>query len=703
MAWGGRKSDAVLALFVVAIAAMLVVPLPTPLLDVLLVLNLSFSVLLLLVGLYMPNALALLSFPSILLLTTLFRLGLNVASTRLILSAGEAGRVIESFGTFLVRGEIVVGIIIFCIITIVNFIVIARGASRVSEVAARFALDALPGKQMAIDADVRSGLLSHDEARVRRDDLRKESQLYGSMDGAMKFVQGDAIAGFFIIFTNIVGGIYMGIHQGMSFADAVQTYTVLTVGDGLVNQIPSLLISICAGIVVTRVSSGENTTLGMDVGTQLFASPATVGVAGMIIFIVGALPGLPKVPFFGVGFVMLATAYLIRRSRARYAPVTGTPLRLEFSGTSAAGLLGGGLHEDDSDDDSLLTIGLDSSVLFKLFKQNQPRYQAWWSEFRADFQNELGLRLPDLRVVPREFSQPASFDLEVNGTEVQSGTILLDHVLVEMHPNVAEALGLRVTEEVAHPVSGQLVFWAAQSASLRRITDAGAIRTFDFMEYIALRAAAFFSLHPDDLVSLSDVHSNLKQLEKRYPGLVSDVLAKHFVSPPRLTELLQALVRSGVSIRDFKQIVESVAAYCAANNLSLESDDDVDMPDLVAAVRQSRRRQVISSVLSGRRTLKVVTLSAEVEAKLEAGEITENASALTIEPADAAYLLGRLRALVDPISARGLSPLCVLCGALLRAKVSALLAGTDMSLRVLSFEELEPMVSLEAIGVWSEA
>jgi type III secretory pathway component EscV len=247
-----RNSDAALAIFVVAVAAMLLIPLPTSLLDLLLAINLSFSLLLLLVGLYIPNALALLAFPALLLLTTLFRLSLNVASTRLILSNGYAGEVIQSFGDFLIAGDPVIGGVIFTIITIVNFIVITRGAGRVSEVSARFALDALPGKQMAIDADLRAGIISAEEACRKREDLRKESQLYGAMDGAMKFVQGDAIAGIFIIFTNILGGLYVGVLRGeMSFSEAVSTYTVLTVGDGLVSQVPALLISICAGIVVT--------------------------------------------------------------------------------------------------------------------------------------------------------------------------------------------------------------------------------------------------------------------------------------------------------------------------------------------------------------------------------------------------------------------------------------------------------------------
>ena len=255
-----RFSDLALVAFVVATTALLVVPLPTPILDLLLVCNISFSILLLLVGLYIPNAQALFAFPTVLLLSTLFRLGLNVASSRLILSQGDAGRVIEAFGTFLIGGEILVGVIVFTIITIVNFIVISKGAGRVSEVAARFSLDALPGKQIAIDNDARAGLISAEEAKTKRDNLTREGQLYGSMDGAMNFVQGDAIAGFFIIVANIVGGIILGLFSGMGIGDAVQTYTILTVGDGLVTQIPSLLTSICAGIVVTRVGSSDTAT-----------------------------------------------------------------------------------------------------------------------------------------------------------------------------------------------------------------------------------------------------------------------------------------------------------------------------------------------------------------------------------------------------------------------------------------------------------
>ena len=304
-------SDVFVAVFVLCIALLLLVPLPTMLLDFLIAFNIGFSLLLLLIGLSLQNALSLLTFPTLLLLSTLFRLSLNVASTRLILSEGEAGDVIRSFGTFLISGKLAVGLIIFLIITVVNFIVIARGASRVSEVSARFVLDSLPGKQMAIDSELRMGTISAEEAKLKREELRKESQLFGSMDGAVKFVQGDAIAGIFITFVNIFGGMYLGIKNGLSFEDAVQTYTMLTVGDGLVTQIPALFISICAGIIVTRVSSGKDSTLGSDLFSQVLKNKKIIYFVSFAILIFGTLPGLPFLPFLLTSLLLIAAGYFI--------------------------------------------------------------------------------------------------------------------------------------------------------------------------------------------------------------------------------------------------------------------------------------------------------------------------------------------------------------------------------------------------------
>ncbi|MFM1849160.1 MAG: hypothetical protein RL417_2634 [Pseudomonadota bacterium] len=694
-----RRSDLILALFVVAITAMLLVPLPTPLLDVLLAANISFALLLLLVGLYMPNALALLAFPSLLLLTTLFRLALNVASTRLILSQGDAGRVIEAFGTFLIRGEVVVGVIIFTIITVVNFIVIARGASRVSEVAARFALDALPGKQMAIDSDLRAGLLRPEEAQRRREDLRKESQLYGAMDGAMKFVQGDVVAGFFIILTNIVGGLYLGMSGGMGFSDAVQTYTVLTVGDGLVTQIPALLISICAGIVVTRVSSGENTTLGTDVGSQLFTRPGTVLFSGAVLFVIAALPGVPTLPFLLVGLSFVAAAFVL----ARRNNGVGGGVSSAASDSTPLALVGGrgAIAELEGPDEGRILMVLDGAVLSRLYRGAAERCTGWWRELQADFYADVGIRLPELVVSADERMIAGGYRIVVNGTTVEEGVIPLDVVLIEVSPDSADVLGLEVVEEVEHPLTGQRVFWARQTGATKAIADAANLRFVDFFGFLALRTAAFLQQNPEEIFTLTEMHALLKMVEGRHPGLLADVFKRNFVNVARFTEIFQELVREGVNVREYRQIIEAIATYCSRYS-SLE-EDEFDLHEVVAFVRVARRRQFVSLLLSPRRTLRVVTLDGRLERLLESAAVDAPELPLAIEPDALERFAAELDALVGPVRQRGLLPIAVLCSRELRHKVLSFMRTSNRRVKVVTFEELDPAIGIEPVGVWGAA
>ncbi|MBX7144321.1 MAG: flagellar biosynthesis protein FlhA [Oligoflexia bacterium] len=696
-----RRSDIILALVVVAITAMLLVPLPTVLLDFLLAANISFALLLLLVGLYMPNALALLAFPSILLLTTLFRLALNIASTRLILSDGNAGRVIEAFGTFLIRGEILVGIIIFTIITIVNFIVIARGSARVSEVAARFALDSLPGKQMAIDADLRAGLLSAEQAQQRRDDLRKESQLYGSMDGAMKFVQGDAIAGLFIIVINIVAGIYLGVAGGMSFSDAAQTYTVLTVGDGLVSQIPALLISVCAGIVVTRVSSGENTTLGSDVGVQLLQRPGALIFAGCLAALISLLPGLPTAPFLLMGTLLILGGLWMQRTRGQF--VNEFAVRREQLPSAVGGLLGftpSSLDDRQSVEGAVL-LHLDAAMLYRLYKMNAPRYRAWWADLQADFYHEHGIRLPELRVLSDDQCAPSRYAFVVGDAVAGTGAVLLDAMVVEVNPEQAAVLGLEVISEVEHPLSGERVFWAAQSPSLRKILEAGNIRAFDFFEFIALHIAAFYQQHPEEVLSLTDVHGMLKALEKKYPGLIADALNREYMTLSRLTDVLQELIRQGVGIRDFKSVVESVAAYCSSFGARLGAEDGFDVHDVVAFVRLARKRHILARLKTTRGSLKVVTLNEEAEQVLARASLDSASGGLGLSAEDFESLRRGLRAVLDPLRQHGLAPIAVLASPDVRSRIVTFLRAGQSSLPVLSFAELDTSVRIENVAQWA--
>lgn len=690
---GLRKySDLFLVLFVVSVAAMLLVPLPTVLLDLLLTVNIAFSLLLLLVGLYLPNALALLSFPSLLLLSTLFRLSLNVASTRLILSRGDAGRVIEAFGTFLVQGQVAVGVIIFTIITIVNFIVIARGAGRVSEVAARFALDALPGKQMAIDADLRAGLLTAVDAQARREDLRRESQFYGAMDGSMKFVQGDAIAGFFIILTNIIGGIYIGVSNGLSFAEAVGSYTVLTVGDGLVTQIPALLISICAGIVVTRVSSKENATLSFDLAAQLFRRPATVFLAGVLLLIIAALPGLPFLPFVAVGALFIGLSWALQRKGEEQ--IHTESLREIPAARASLALPGAGIASIDAADSSLV-IALDSAVLFRLHRSSQERFWSWWRELHLGMFQELGLKLPDPLIVADERSATAHYAVLVGGSEVLSGAVPLDSVLVEVNPEQADVFGFEVRSEAEHPLDGSRVFWAQDSLALRKVAQAAEIRVLEFMEYICLRIAAFYRSHPEEVLTMADVHSELKELDRKFPGLIEDSIDRRFLTISRLTEILQELVRHGIGVRDVRQIVELVASYCSTYAKSELEPGDFDLQEIVSYIRAARRRQLVSRCLSERRTLRVLTLSDGIE------EALHFSGSDALEEADHARSLRQaLHGVLEPLKGKGRFPVVILCKSEFRERLMRLLRAFNANLPVLAFDELDPLTQVEKVGVW---
>lgn len=691
---GSRIGDIVLAILVVAITAMLVVPLPTMLIDVLIVLNLSIALLLLLVGLYMPNSLALLSFPTLLLLTTLFRLSLNVASARLILSQADAGEVIHAFGTFLIRGEVVVGIIIFTIVTIVNFIVIAKGSARVSEVSARFVLDALPGKQMTIDSDLRAGFISPETARQKREELRKESQLFGAMDGAMKFVQGDAVAGIFIIITNIIGGIYQGFSSGMEMGDAIQTYTVLTVGDGLVSQIPALLISICAGIVVTRVASSDYATLGSDISVQLFSKPSTIFFSGGVLMLVGLLPYIPFLPFFGVGAALVITGFLVQRRAA-------APEASENYGTIPyvqPRALGMAMDHEESGD--AVSIELDAAVLFRLYKMNTAHATSWWRELSSDFEQICGVHLPPLEVLPGQFLGAAGYSVTYRGMSIDVGSVYLDQVLVDLHPRHAAALGLEVIHPADHPITGAVVFWTYQSPLLRRVTESAHIRTLDFFEYIGLRVAQYFRLHPEDLISTAHVYDQLKLLEKRHPGILSEALGKNFLTVPKLTQVLHELIRQGVPVQDFAGIVEVLAEFCATHRITTQDETDVPLDVLVDHVRIQRRRYLIPKITSARGTVRVFALSSDVETLFEESDVDPRGHTLALSPEHFEGLKKGIDALVQGVRERGVFPVAVLTGTSIRSKVRLFLAACGIPAQAISVEELEPSMKLERVAVW---
>jgi len=677
---------------VVAIAAMLIIPLPTPVLDGLLVCNIAFSLLLLILGLYVANSGALYTFPTILLLSTLFRLGLNVASSRLILSQGEAGKVIEAFGTFLIRGEVVVGLIIFTIVTAVNFIVISSGAGRVSEVAARFALDALPGKQMMIDNDARAGVISANEARLKRDELRRESQLYGSMDGAMKFVQGDAIAGLFIIAANIFGGIYMGMLGGMSFGDAIQTYTVLTVGDGLVTQIPSLLTSICAGIIVTRVSSSERSSLSADLRAQLFEQPIALFATAFVLFCLAIVPGLPTTPFLGACVGVALLGWWTYRHRSN---------RPSFDGTISTeqGESGTGLSETDSVEGRVV-LSLDSRGLHRLYRQDIQEISSKWRTFRDRVADDIGVSLPLLSVQSDSLLASWSYKATCLGVELFAGDVPPDSILVEISSSQAEGLGLVVVREEEHPISGHRVFWTENSPKVTKMLTAGSIAYHDFFDFITLKMWQFCARHPEEFISVTYVHSLLRQIEKKYPGLMGDGFGREFVSVPKLTEIMQELVRQGVSIRDFRSIIEALASYCAASGITMDSNTPVEVTEAVHFIRASRRRQIVRRFVGAMTVLPVITLSPRVERDFEDVEADRWTTALAMSPEKYDGLFQGLHGLLRPALSGGSLPIALLCSKDVKAKVIAFVRGAGLSLFVTTLDEIDPAFPVMQVGVW---
>ena len=693
-----QKSDVILALFVISVACMLLVPLPTPLLDLLLVVNLSFSILLLLVALYMQSALSMLAFPTILLLSTLFRLGLNVASSRLILSQGEAGEVINAFGNFLIQGEIVVGVIIFSIVTIVNFIVIARGATRVSEVAARFSLDALPGKQMAIDSDLRSGLITAQEAQRRREDLRKESQLYGSMDGSMKFVQGDAIAGFFIILANIVGGLYLGISRGQAVSEAMHTYTILTIGDGLVSQIPALLTSICAGIVVTRVSSGDNTTLGSDIGAQLFAQPSTLIITGLLIALVGLLPGLPFFPFVIVAGSFFTLAFIIQRRTKQTG--MALPTKRELIGTSPVPALYAP-SEDEIFEKDVVILRVDTAGLYRQYKVSPQRYLAYWRQFVDDFYALYGVLLPDLQVLPQDSLKSYSFEIHLQQTCLDSFSGEADWILAEINPESAHSLGIEVLGECSHPFDGTRLSWSMNNALLQSYFDGEMVRCFDQLEFAFLRIGALARLSPEYFISSAEIHAGMKHIEKRHPGFLGESLNREFISISRFTEICYALVREGISIRDLRQTVEVLSQYCSTIGKDYLEDGIYDLTHIVAYFRVVRKKSLLNNQLSHEGFLRVITLSDKLEEYFLKDKNLSSPFITTNFAHETQKIISNLHAMVSPLLRRGIMPVSCICRPESRIRVAASVAQHYPFLSVFGFDELDPKTRLQQIGVWS--
>jgi type III secretion protein V len=634
-----RYSDMALAGLVIAIVGMMIVPLPTPLLDLLISVNIAAGVVLLLVAIYVSDALKIATFPTLLLLTTLFRLALEVSATRLILLRADAGEVIRAFGNFVVAGNLVVGAVVFLILTMIQFIVISKGSERVAEVAARFTLDAMPGKQMSIDAELRAGHIDHNEARRRRAALARESQLFGSMDGAMKFVKGDAIAGIVVLAVNIVGGLVIGVLQrGLDVATAAKTYTVLTIGEGLVSQIPALVISTSAGIIVTRVASEEEGGhLGRDIGLQVMAQPKAIAIAAGLLLLLAVVPGLPGVPFITLAAVLGLVAWRLLRTPA-------TPAS-EETAVAAGGAVGAQAARAPFAPVPVLTpIAVEvSDELGALLGPRGPGDAGSFAtdvvpRLRERLFAELGLTLPVVRLRPGVAGLgPTSFVIRLNEVPLGRGELPRQD-------------------------------WA----------EAG--------EQLGAQVLALARRYGHELFGLEETQALLDALERTHPALVREVVPK-LISPVLLTDVLRRLVEEGISLRNLRDILGALAEW---------APQERDPVALTEHVRVALRRAITYKHAGDSGVLAAYLLDPMIEDVIREG-IQKNAtgSYLALEPQISRDIITAVGRALGPEGANGA---VLLTGVEIRRFVRRLVELEHPALAVLSFQELAPEAQIRPIA-----
>lgn len=697
----GRYSDVLLAALVMLIISMLIIPLPPFLLDLFIVLNISISVLLLLLAMYIPNALHLASFPSLLLVTTLFRLALNVSSTRLILLTADAGEVIKAFGNFVVQGNLVVGIVIFLILTIIQFLVITKGAERVAEVAARFTLDAMPGKQMSIDADLRAGAFDMDMARKKRNELNRESQLFGSMDGAMKFVKGDSIAGLIITAINIVAGVIIGTTMlDMSTNEALQVFAILTVGDGLVSQIPALLISVTAGLVVTRVASEEEDNhLGRDISMQLLAQPRAFVIACALLALFGLVPGLPMLPFFLMSGVTGALAYGLNRTQRLRAEGRltapeggGPPSEEEMQEQRERRIQAQKMQEGQSQQmlPVVTPIALEVAADLIPLVEDQGEGSKFLGEMipmmRDGLFYELGVRFPGIRVRGNESDMPTgSYLIMINEIPLVMGTVSQAKVLV--NDTVERLRLLNIDGEPAtNPANGNECAWI--DARFQEVAEQAGLTTWDATGYIVLHLSSVLRKNGAEFVGIQETMNMLEQLEQAFPALVKETVPK-VVSPFQLTDILRRLIEEEISIRDLRSILQALAEWGQVEH---------DTVMLTEYVRAALKRYISHKYTRGQNTLIVYLLDPQIEETVRSSiQHTSSGSYLALEPEITQEILSAVRTEVGSLPPTAQNPV-ILTTMEIRRYFRKLVELEFPHLAVLSYQELSPDMNIQPIA-----
>src|SRR5215207_1904561 len=674
----GKHADLAAAGGIVLIVAMLIIPLPPLLLDFFITLNISAALMIVVATMYVPRALDFSSFPTILLLTTLFRLAINVSVTRLILLEGDAGHVVEAFGNFVVGGNIVVGLVIFLILIVIQFVVITNGAGRVAEVGARFTLDAMPGKQMAIDADLNTGQITDEEARKRRAEISQEADFYGAMDGASKFVKGDAMAGILITGINLIGGIVVGVmQQGLPFGEAAHTFSLLTVGDGLCAQIPALLISVATGILVTRSASEED--LGSDIAGQILEQRKAPLVAGVVIMAFSLVPALPKVPFLLIGGLFFAVGWALRKQ----------PTKAEREATAAAApVLAAGPGElpapRDAALDALALDPLELAIGFGLVPMVDEQASGTLLQrvgtIRRQIASELGMVIPAVRIRDDVGLDSHEYVMRVRGTEVARGGIMAGHHLA-MDPG--DAMGQLPGIPTTEPAFGLPAVWVAEPG--RAEAEALGWTVVDPESVVVTHLTEMIRAHASELLTRQETRHLLDQLKEVNAAVVDEVVPD-VLSLGEVQRVLQALLREGVSIRDLGAVIEAIGDKARLTR---------DPAMLAEYARQALGRTITAPFLDTEGTLRVIALDPTLEQSAD-GEF------LAMDPAQAGHLVESAAEQVELAIAGGGRPV-LLCSARVRRHLRQLCEQRLPQLAVCSYNEIAPGIGVETTGVIAPA
>lgn len=680
-----ENKDLALAFGVLLIISLLIIPLPPALMDLFIATNLSLAVLILLVSLYIKNPLEFSAFPTVLLVTTLFRLGLNVATTRLILTEAYAGEIIQSFGTFVIRGNYIVGLIIFIILLAINFIVVIKGSSRIAEVAARFTLDALPGKQMSIDADLNAGYIDEAEARRRREKLTKEADFYGAMDGAAKFIRGDAIAGIIITAVNILGGFAIGVAQkSMDIGSALSTYTILTIGDGLVSQIPSLLISVAAGFVVTRSASADK--LEIELSSQITGKPNAISLASFAMLVMAFVPGFPTIPFLILSLLTSGLAYLRFRQIRREEEER---LRAEMAQAEVAPQLPEVTPVEELLKVDPVELELGYNLIPLVDETQGGDVFRRITNVRKQLALELGIILPPVRVRDNLNLDPDEYVIKIRGNEVGRNT-LQPGMLLAMNPGTAEGdlAGIKVTE----PVFGLPATWIPYAE--RESTELMGYTVVEATTVLITHLTELLKRNADKLLTRQDVKQLIENLRSEYPALIEEITPENLPLSV-VQKVLQNLLKEGIPIRDLPLILESLLEYYKVTK---------NIEVLTEYVRHNLSETIKRLYQDANEVIHCIALSPEIE-QMISNVLQSNVQATTTQTLGLSVdvikkIQDSLSRAIDEVTLVGYMPI-VICSAQIRTYFYRMVRTQFPMLSVISYTELPPETEIDIVSTIS--